>query len=80
MSQQGPWGDKGPGKNDPPIGTEHEISFTFDDLVAPALEQELVRRGWSKKYDVVSLAPVMRDVGGGQSTLDGVRITLKRTE
>jgi hypothetical protein len=80
MSQQEPWGDKGPGKNDPPPGTRAEVSFTLDDLLAPAIEKELVRRGWSKKYAVVNLSPLMRDIGGGQSTFDGVRVTLERSE
>ena len=79
MSSDNVWGDKGPPKKDPPVGSTTEIHFTLDDLIAPALEKELVRRGWSEKYTVVQLAPLLRTVAPGQSSFDGISITIERT-
>lgn len=79
MSNDNLWGDKGPPKKDPPIGTTTEIHFTLDDLLAPALEKELMKRGWSEKYEVVKLQPLLRRIAAGQDSFDGIAITIERT-
>ena len=80
MSSDNPWGDKGPPKKDPPVGTTADIHFTLDDLLQPAIEKELIRRGWSEKYEVSRLQPIMRAVGPGQSSFEGAHVTIKRIE
>lgn len=73
-----PWGDLETPKKDPPVGSTTTIHFTLDDLIAPALEKELMKRGWSERYAVAKLEPLLRKVAPGESSFDGVAIILER--
>jgi hypothetical protein len=73
-----PWGDRGAPKKDPPIGTTTLIHFTFDDLIRAALAEELHKRGWSQHYAVTKVDSVMREIAPGQSSFDGLAVTIER--
>ncbi len=68
--------DKKPEVKDPSVGTKLEVYFSVDDLLAPAIEAELVRRGWTGgQYTVAGLRSQVHE-----SALLGMHVTLERTK
>jgi hypothetical protein len=68
--------DKRAVAKDPEIGHKTTVYFSLDDLLAPAIEAELVRRGWTGgTWTVAGLQSQVHE-----SALLGMHITLERTK
>ena len=57
-----------------PVGAKVTLYFSLDDILAPAVEQELIRRGW-KRANIGGLKTHLHE-----SALLGFHVELERTE